>query len=135
MVFCLRDASTGKLNRRFGLGDRAALLSPRFQVPLRWPAGQPPDLFGAACLKGSDTQIADSRQPAIAQRLPAWYRQHVDAPSFLLLPMMMKGAPCAMIYADQAQPGPLVVGDRELALLRTLRNPAVVAFRQAGQSA
>ena len=135
MVFCLRDASTGKLNGRFGLGDRAALLSPRFQVPLRWPAGQPPDLFGAVCLKGSDTQIADSRQPAIAQRLPAWYRQHVDAPSFLLLPMMMKGAPFAMIYADQAQPGPLVVGDRELALLRTLRNQAVVAFRQTGQSA
>ena len=134
MVFCLRDASTGKLNGRFGLGDRAALLSPRFQVPLRWPAGQLPDLFGAVCLKGSDTQIADSRQPAIAQRLPAWYRQHVDAPSFLLLPMMMKGAPFAMIYADQAQPGPLVVGDRELALLRTLRNQAVVAFRQTSQS-
>ena len=134
MVFCLRDASTGKLNGRFGLGDRAALLSPRFQVLLRWPAGQPPDLFGAVCLKGSDTQIADSRQPAIAQRLPAWYRHHVDAPSFLLMPMMMKGAPFAMIYADQAQPGPLVVGDRELALLRTLRNQAVVAFRQTSQS-
>jgi eukaryotic-like serine/threonine-protein kinase len=135
MVFCLRDASTGKLNGRFGLGDRAAVLSPRFQVPLRWPAGQLPDLFGAVCLKGSDTQIADSRQPAIAQRLPDWYRQHVDAPSFLLLPMMMKGAPFAVIYADQAQPGALVVGDRELALLRTLRNQAVVAFRQASQSA
>ena len=134
MVFCLRDASTGRLNGRFGLGDQAAVLSPRFQVPLRWPAGQPPDLFGAVCLKGSDTQIADSRQPAIAQRLPQWYRQHVNAPSFLLLPMMMKGAPFAMIYADHAQPGALVVGDRELALLRTLRNQAVVAFRQASQS-
>jgi serine/threonine protein kinase len=130
MVFCLRDATTGRLHGRFGLGDRAAAMSPRFQVPLRWPAGQLPDLFGAVCLKGSDTQIADSRQPAIAQRLPDWYRQHVDAPSFLLLPMMMKGAPFAMIYADQAQPGALVVGDRELALLRTLRNQAVVAFRQ-----
>ncbi|MBC7728997.1 MAG: HDOD domain-containing protein [Microbacteriaceae bacterium] len=134
MVFCLRDASTGQLKGRFGLGDQAAALSPRFQVPLRWPAGRPPDLFGAVCLKGSDTQIVDSRQPAIAQRLPDWYRQHVNAPSFLLLPMMMKGAPFAMIYADQARPGALVVGERELALLRTLRNQAVVAFRQAGQS-
>jgi hypothetical protein len=131
MVFCLRDAGTGKLNGRFGLGDRAAALSPLFQVPLRWPAGQAPDLFGAVCLKGSDTLIADSRQPAIAQRLPGWYRQQVDAPSFLLLPMVMKGAPFALIYADQARPGGLVVGDRELALLRTLRNQAVMAFRQA----
>ena len=134
MVFCLRDASTGRLNGRFGLGDRAAALSPHFAVSLRWPAGQLPDLFGAVCLKGSDTQIADSRQPAIAQRLPAWYRQQVNAPSFLLLPMMMKGAPFALIYADQAQPGALVISDRELALLRTLRNQAVMAFRQASQS-
>ncbi|GCL63385.1 serine/threonine protein kinase [Pseudaquabacterium pictum] len=131
MVFCLRDPASGRLHGRFGLGDRAAALSPLFQVPLRWPANQPPDLFGAVCLKGSDTLIADARAPAIAQRLPAWYRQQVDAPSFLLLPMQMKQAPFALIYADQAQAGALQVGDRELALLRTLRNQAVMAFRQA----
>ena len=132
MVFCLRDGSTGKLNGRFGLGDRAAALSPLFQVPLQWPVGQAPDLFGAVCLKARDTLIADSRQPTIEQRLPPWYRQQVNAPSFLLLPMMMKGAPFALIYADQAEPGTLSVGARELALLRTLRNQAVMAFRQAG---
>jgi hypothetical protein len=130
MVFCLRDPATGRLNGRFGLGDRADLLSPVFQVVLRWPAGEPPDLFGAVCLKGSDTLIADSRAPGIEQRLPSWYRQHVNAPSFLLLPLVMKGAPFGLIYADQAKPGALVLGDRELALLRTLRNQAVMAFRQ-----
>jgi serine/threonine protein kinase len=134
MVFCLRDPASGRLHGRFGLGDRAAALSPLFQVPLRWPAGQSPDLFGAVCLKGSDTLIADTRTPAIAQRLPAWYRQQVNAPSFLLLPMVMKGAPFAMIYADQARSGGLTVGDRELALLRTLRNQAVMAFRHVSQA-
>jgi hypothetical protein len=134
MVFCLRDPASGRLNGRFGLGDRAAALSPLFQVPLRWPAGQPPDLFGAVCLKGSDTLIADSRAPAIAQRLPAWYRQQFDAPSFLLLPLVMKGAPFAMIYGDQTRTGGLSVSDRELALLRTLRNQAVMAFRQVSQA-
>ena len=73
-----------------------------FQVALRWPANQPPDLFGAVCLKGSDTLIADAHAPAIAQRLPTWYLQQVNAPSFLLLPMLMKQAPFALIYADQA---------------------------------
>jgi eukaryotic-like serine/threonine-protein kinase len=131
MVFCLRDPASGRLHGRFGLGDRAASLSPLFRVPLRWPANQAPDLFGAVCIKGSDTLIADTHAPAIAQRLPDWYRQQVNAPSFLLLPMMMKQAPFAMIYADQAQAGALQVGDRELALLRTLRNQAVMAFRQA----
>jgi hypothetical protein len=59
----------------------------------------------------------------------------VNAPSFLLLPMLMKQAPFALIYADQAQVGNLLVGDRELALLRTLRNQAVMAFRQSAAPA
>jgi GAF domain-containing protein len=135
VVFCLREPGTGRLHGRFGLGLDATALSPHFQVALRWPAGQTPDLFAAVCLKGSDTLISDSRQPQIVQRLPAWYRQQVDAPSFLLLPMVMKGATFALIYADQSHPGGLALGDRELALLRTLRNQAVMAFRQASHFA
>ena len=132
VVFCLREPASGRLVGRFGLGDRAAALSPLFQVQLQWPAGQVPDLFGAVCLKARDTLIADSRQAAVVQRLPGWYRQQINAPSFLLLPMVMKGAPFALIYADQAAAGGLTVGERELALLRTLRNQAVMAFRQSG---
>ena len=132
VVFCLREPASGRLVGRFGLGDRAAALSPLFQVQLQWPAGHAPDLFGAVCLKSRDTLIADSRQAAVEQRLPIWYRQQVNAPSFLLLPMVMKGAPFALIYADQATAGGLTVGERELALLRTLRNQAVMAFRQSG---
>ena len=131
MVFCLREPGSGRLTGRFGLGDRAAELSPVFQVLLQWPAGQEPDLFGAVCLKARDTLIDDSGLPAVEPRLPGWYRRQVNAPSFLLLPMVMKGAPFALIYADQAQPGGLQVGERELALLRTLRNQAVMAFRQS----
>jgi HD-like signal output (HDOD) protein len=134
MVLCLRDPATGRLNGRFGLGDRADALSPLFQVMLRWPVGAAPDLFGAVCLKGSDTLIADSRTPAVAQRLPTWYRQRVNAPSFLLLPLMINGAPIGMIYADQSRPGTLLLGDSELVLLRTLRNQAVMAFRQLSQT-
>ena len=131
IIFCLRDPASGRLVGRFGLGDRAAELSPVFQVLLQWPVGQAPDLFGAVCLKARDTLIADSRQAAVDQRLPGWYRQHFNAPSFMLLPMVMKAAPFALIYADQAKPGGLQVGEREMALLRTLRNQAVMAFRQS----
>ncbi len=136
MVFCLRDAASGRLTGRFGLGDRAAALSPQFQIALQWSAGQVPDLFGAVCLKARDTLIADTRLPGVEQRLPAWYRQQVNAPSLLLLPMVMKGAPFAVIYADQARSGQLQLAEQELALLRTLRNQAVMAFRQtSGASA
>ena len=74
----------------------------------------------------------DASAQNIVQRLPMWYREQVDAPSFLLLPLMMKNAPFALIYADMERAGGIALEEKELSLLRTLRNQAVMAFRQAG---
>ena len=62
---------------------------------------------------------------------PDWYRQHINAPTFLLLPLQIKGAPFGLIYADKTVRGSLELDDKELALLRTLRNQAVMAFKQS----
>ncbi len=127
IVFCLRDARTDTLTGRFGLGEDAAQTAAAFKVPLKGGT----DLFSAVCIKAADTLISDATAPHIAARLPAWYRQAVNAPAFLLLPLQMKGAPFALIYADKAQPGGIELGEKELSLLRTLRNQAVMAFKQA----
>ena len=84
------------------------------------------------CLRGADTLINDATEPRMQARLPGWYRKGINAPSFLLLPLQIKGQPFALIDADQATPGGIVVDDKALGLLRTLRNQAVMAFRQAG---
>ena len=126
VIFCLRDAKTETLTGRFGLGDDAAAVAANFRVPLK-PG---PDLFTAVCVKGADTLITDATVAHIGARLPAWYRASVNAPAFLQLPMQMKGAPFALIYADKAQPGGIALGEKELSLLRTLRNQAVMAFKQ-----
>jgi eukaryotic-like serine/threonine-protein kinase len=128
IVFCLRDAKTDTLTGRFGLGEDAAQVAAAFKVPLKGST----DLFAAVCIKAADTLISDATMPNIAARLPAWYRQSVNAPAFLLLPLQMKGAPFALIYADKSQPGGIELGEKELSLLRTLRNQAVMAFKQAG---
>jgi hypothetical protein len=130
VVFCLRDPKSGLMQGRFGLGAQADTVAKTFSVDLRKTTM--PDLFTAVCLKGADTLITDARAAQIAQRLPPWYAKQVNAASFLLLPMSMKNAPFALIYGDKAAPGELALGERELALLRTLRNQAVMAFRQAG---
>ena len=127
VIFCLRDAKTDTLTGRFGLGEGAEVVAASFKVPLK--AGS--DLFTAVCIKGADTLITDATVANIGARLPAWYRASVNAPAFLLLPMQMKGAPFALIYADKAQPGGIALGEKELSLLRTLRNQAVMAFKQA----
>jgi serine/threonine protein kinase len=127
VLFCLRDPKTDTLTGRFGLGDSAEAAAALFKVPLKGGS----DLFAAVCLKGADTLIRDAGTPAMAARLPAWYRKTVNAPSFLLLPLLMKGAPFAMIYADQAEAGGIELDEKELSLLRTLRNQAVMAFKQS----
>lgn len=129
ILFCLRDPKTDSLTGRFGLGEGAAVAAACFKVPLK--SNLPPDLFSAVCLKGVDTLISDATAASMASRLPAWYRQGIDAPAFLLLPLVMKGAPFALIYADMSRPGDLALGEKELSLLRTLRNQAVMAFKQA----
>ncbi len=131
IVFCLRDARSDALTGRFGLGEGATQVAAAMRVVLKTPGAKGPDLFTAVCLKGVDTLIADATTASIAARLPSWFAQHVGAPSFLLLPLMLKGAPLGLIYADQSVRGGITLGERELALLRTLRNQGVMAFKQA----
>lgn len=136
VIFCLRDARTGQLTGRMGLGEGANDVSGHFKVPVVLPAGATPDLFTAVCLKQVDTLIADASAPNIVNRLPAWFRDRVQAPTFLLLPLVMKRKGQAdmvlgLIYADKGQAEGLHISEKELSLLRTLRNQAVMAFRQA----
>lgn len=127
VIFCLRDAKLDMLTGRFGLGEDAETVARAFQVPLK--NGR--DLFFAVCAKGTDTLITDATVENIARSLPAWYVTTVKAPSFLLLPMHTKGAPFALIYADMPDAGGLVLDEKVLSLLRTLRNQAVLAFIQS----
>jgi len=129
VVFCLRDPKTDTLTGRFGLGEGAREVAAVFKVPLKTSA---PDLFTAVCIKGVDTQIADMATANLAGRLPPWYLKTVNAPSFLLLPLVMKNATFALIYADHAQARAIHLGEQELSLLRTLRSQAVMAFKQVG---
>ena len=128
VVFCLRDPRSDTLVGRFGLGEDVDKVVPHFRIA----AAGGTDLFALVCAKAADTLISDASVPHIAARLPAWFTQHVAAPAFLLLPLAMKGAPFALIYADLTQPGTIMLGEKELSMLRTLRNQAVMAFRQQG---
>jgi hypothetical protein len=124
VVFCLREASTGQLVGRMALGEGAADKRSSFRfTPEATAAG---NLFAWLAARGADLLIGDSN--SVAARLPAWYRQRVNAPTFLLLPLMLKGAPIGMIYADKAKAGTIVLAEMDLALLRALRDQMAVAF-------
>ena len=123
VVCCLREAATGHLVGRLAVGPGAREMSAAFRIEPSLAPGA--DLFAALCAKGADTLIADATAASVASRLPAWYRQAVNAPTFLLLPMALQGQALGLIYADMAQAGALVLGPADLSLLRALRDHAV----------
>jgi len=48
----------------------------------------------------------------------------------LLLPLLIKGAPFGLIYAEKKQHGSHELDEKELSLLCALPNQAVMAFKQ-----
>jgi serine/threonine protein kinase len=128
VLLCIRDARGGVMQGRFGFGPDTGEIARAFQFPLSFT----PDIFHAATSKGADILISDIDDPKIAARIPDWYRQAVPARSFVLLPLNIKGSPVALIYADCDEAGGIHIPDKELSLLRTLRNQAVLAIKQGG---
>lgn len=125
VVVCLRDPGGGPLVGVLGHGADAMAIAGKFRIPLEPPA----DLFGLLCAKNADTLISDAADPVIAQRLPAWFKQQVAAPTFLLLPLTVQGRCAGLIYGDRNKAGTLAVDEATFALLKTLRNQLVITMR------
>ncbi|MBK7647878.1 MAG: HDOD domain-containing protein [Betaproteobacteria bacterium] len=126
VVLCIRDAKAGVMQGRFGFGPDANEVAKAFRFPLSFT----PDIFHAATSKGVDLMISDINDPKIASRIPDWYRKAVSAQSFVLFPLNIKGSSVALIYADRDEPGGISIPEKELQLLRTLRNQAILAIKQ-----
>ena len=126
VLLCTRDARSNSLQARFGFGVR----NDEYLATFRVPSGQTQDVFQVALDKNVDLFIADSHAANIASRIPPWYREKINAPSFLLLPLVINKKVIGMFYADHDNAGELTIEPEQLRLLKTLRNQAVLAIRQ-----
>lgn len=127
VLLCLRDVKTGSMVGRFGFGPDTAEIARKFRFSLK----ESSDVFSVALLKGVDLIITDVNDSKISARIPPWHRQHLLAETFVLFPLILKDAPVAMIYCDKRKAGEIVISAQELTLLKTLRNQAVLAIKQA----
>ena len=127
VILCVRDARSNTMRGRFGFGPDALEIAMRFNFPLAFS----PDIFHAGLSKGVDILISDTRDAKIESRLPEWFRKGVNAGTFVIFPLCIKGSAVAMIYADCDHAGEIVIPEKELSLLRTLRNQAVLAIKQS----
>jgi serine/threonine protein kinase len=127
VLLAVRDARSGLIVGRFALGEDSDALLRQFSFPL---AGNP-DLFRLAVAKGRDILISDAHAEKLHAQLPEWYRTHVHAPAFVLFPILVGTNPVGLIYADMLGKTALQIAREEANLLVTLRNQAVLAFKQA----
>jgi hypothetical protein len=127
VVLCIKDARRNAMCGKFGFGTGVQELAKAFDFPL----AAPPDVFLVALQNNADILITDIDDPKIATRIPSWYRRQVRARTFVLFPVVVKGKPVGLIYADRPLPNDISIPEKELSLLKSLRNQAVLAIRQS----
>jgi transcriptional regulator with GAF, ATPase, and Fis domain len=126
VLLCTRDARNNRLQARFGFGARIDEFVRSFSVPL----GEPQNVFQIALDKNVDLFISDTRAVNIASRIPTWFRENINAPTFLLLPIVINHKIIGLFYADRENAGEMTIAPDQLRLLKTLRNQAILAIRQ-----
>ncbi len=127
VLLCVRDAPTNSLKGRFGFGANVdEIIRKGFSIPISGSR----DVFQAAIANGADILIEDADASSIRSHIPDWFRKLVPAKSFALFPIIINKKPVGMFYGDADAAGRLKIPADELALLKTLRNQAVLAVRQ-----
>jgi HD-like signal output (HDOD) protein len=127
VVLCIKDGRRNTMCGKFGFGSDVQNLIKAFDFSM----AETPDVFLVALQNNADILITDIDDPKIATRIPAWYRKNVSARTFVLFPIIVKGKPIGLIYADRPGPGDITIPEKELSLLKSLRNQAVLAIRQS----
>ncbi|MGJ8620611.1 MAG: HDOD domain-containing protein [Methylophilaceae bacterium] len=125
MLF-IRDNKTQSMRARSGYGANIDKALPLFKFSLDYAA----DIFHLSVEKGADIVIADTRAESVTSKIPQWYKEGSTANSFLLLPIMIKEKAVGCFYADTETTHGFDETSKELSLLRTLRNQAVLAIKQ-----
>jgi HD-like signal output (HDOD) protein len=119
---CLRDVQTGLYKSRLALGSA----TPRLQKHFAFAASGNKDLFFLAMQNNADLLISDASTMKIASLLPVWHRTMLpEARSFIILPLVVKGAPIGYFYADRAVTTPEGITPEETALLRMIKSQVI----------
>ncbi len=121
----LRDRRSNCLVGKFGYGEEVDNLIRNFAIPL----GYQPDVFHIAFKNNVDIKIDDARDPKISDKIPDWFKRKIDARFFVIFPILIKRSPVAVLYIDSADQDPISISDRQLGLLKTLRNQAILAIK------
>lgn len=126
VLLFMRDVGRPTMSARIGYGPDVDRLIPSLSIPI----GAQPDVHSVVLARNVDVLVNNIDADSIRARVPAWYRAHRGARGFVLLPLVVDGKPIGLFQGERDQDHALVIEPREMALLKTLRNQAVLALRQ-----
>jgi class 3 adenylate cyclase/HD-like signal output (HDOD) protein len=127
VLICIRNTRHNAMEGRFGFGADISTILKIFKYPLDNLSG---DVFNATLNEGIDFIITNTGAPDIRSRIPDWYRNVINAQSFILLPIIINKIPLGLIYADKIYAGQSPIPAHYIWHLKTLRKLAVLAFKQ-----
>jgi hypothetical protein len=130
VLLATRSVQRNAVIGRFGFGNNIEDFAARFVVPL----DDQNDLLRINLAKSTDLLIDDAGKPPHLDLLPSWFRLLNAGRSILLLPIVIDRKVVAALYVDHDEAHKLHLGTRELALVKTLRNQAILAIRQKSPS-
>lgn len=120
----INDAGRKKMTVRFGYGHECQRLIGRLGFDL----GPSKDLFNLSIQVGKDLIVADSYDDKMNHLIPAWYREKIDAPSFVFLPIHVQKVCIGALYADRDTEG-VPISETEHRYLGMLRNQLVLSIK------
>ncbi|MBX3650804.1 MAG: HDOD domain-containing protein [Burkholderiales bacterium] len=126
VLLALRETGGTRFSGRFGFGSGNEGVVKAFCFDMRDHS----DVFQLAAGKCVDLAIADSTVENIRARIPEWHHRLVCARSFIVLPLAIDKRCVGLLYGDRLKAGSPAIGTVSMGLLKTLRDQAVLAFRQ-----
>ena len=125
-ILLLRDAGTSKMRARVWCGAITKDQAGHLEIDLDSPG----DLFAAAIRRGSDLQIQNALDPAVAQRLPRYFAKACpQTTSFIVLPLVSENSPIACMLVGRDLPEPEPISPQDIRLLRTVRGQIILAMK------
>lgn len=122
VIFFMLDPNQNKMGARFGFGENIDTIL----GDLEFKITRSSDLFSIAVMRMQDFIVDKSNIASVRANLPGWYLKILNAPSFLIYPLTIKGKCIGLLYADKK--AAKILNDDQRDYMNILRDKTIWAI-------
>ncbi len=125
VILALQDRAKKEYCAKMGFGSEIDALIRNFHFPIAFSS----NVFHAAIHNNADLYIEDATEKKMRTNIPEWYTRILNAGSFFLFPLVVNQRPLGLIYADHTKPNGVRLSNKQLNLVKALRNQIILAIK------